>query len=240
MGLAVSSAGFLAWLDQFMAGLPPRPMADIARAAGGGDRVAVISVDLICGFAKEGPLASPRVDATLPAVVRTLRAAAAAGAREACLLQDAHPEDAVEFAHFGPHCVRGSGEAAAVPELAEFFRGSPMRATVIEKNSISGYHAPGFQEWYDRVRADGVNTFIVVGDCTDLCVTHIVMPLRTLANQENRDVRLILPEDCLQTYDLPVETAQRLGIMPHDGDLLHAVYLYNMAQNGAEVVRSVT
>jgi hypothetical protein len=38
---------------------------------------------------------------------------------------------------------------------------------------------------------------------------------------------------------MPVETAQEIGAMPHDGDLLHRIFLYQMALNGVEVVASL-
>jgi hypothetical protein len=67
------------------------------------------------------------------------------------------------------------------------------------------------------------------------------MYLRLRANVLGlRQVRVIVPADCVQTYDLPVETAQELGALPHDGDLLHRVFLYHMALNGIEVVAQLT
>jgi hypothetical protein len=64
------------------------------------------------------------------------------------------------------------------------------------------------------------------------------MHLRLRANvMELREARVIVPADCVQTYDMPVETANQLGILPHDGNLLHTVFLYHMALNGIEVVR---
>jgi hypothetical protein len=49
-----------------------------------------------------------------------------------------------------------------------------------------------------------------------------------------------VPAECAQTYDLPVSVAGTIGALPHDGDLLHAVFLYHMALNGAKVVSSLT
>jgi hypothetical protein len=49
----------------------------------------------------------------------------------------------------------------------------------------------------------------------------------------------VVPEDCVQTFDMPVPTAQQLGILPHDGDLHHLFFLYHMALNGCEVVRHI-
>jgi hypothetical protein len=85
-----------------------------------------------------------------------------------------------------------------------------------------------------------VTTFLVAGDCTDLCVHQLAMHLRLRANALNlRDARVILPVDAVDTFDLPVPVAEEIGAMPHHGDLLHLIFLYNMAQNGVEVVRRV-
>jgi len=42
-----------------------------------------------------------------------------------------------------------------------------------------------------------------------------------------------------QTYDMPVETANALGALPHDGDFLHLVFLNHMRLNRVEVVREI-
>jgi hypothetical protein len=56
--------------------------------------------------------------------------------------------------------------------------------------------------------------------------------------QEN--ARIVVPANCVQTFDMPVETAEEIGAMPHDGDLLHRLFLYQMALNGVEVVADLT
>jgi nicotinamidase-related amidase len=82
-----------------------------------------------------------------------------------------------------------------------------------------------------------VTTFLVVGDCTDLCTHQLAMHLRLRANAFNlHGVRVILPIDGVDTFDIPVKVAEELGIMPHHADLLHLIFLYNMAENGVEVV----
>ena len=86
-----------------------------------------------------------------------------------------------------------------------------------------------------------VTTFIVVGDCTDICVYLAAMYLRLRANVLGlRHVRVIVPADCVQTYDMSIATAEELGALPHDGDLLHRVFLYHMALNGIQVVAHLT
>jgi len=85
-----------------------------------------------------------------------------------------------------------------------------------------------------------VTTFLVVGDCTDLCTYQLAMHLRLRANAfQQHGVRVIVPIDGVNTFDTPLSVAEELGIMPHPADLLHLVFLYNMAENGVEVVTKV-
>jgi nicotinamidase-related amidase len=199
-------------------------------------QAAVISVDLIRGFCALGPLASPRVQAIVAPAARLFERAHALGVRHFVLAQDTHEPDAVEFGSFPPHCVRGTPEAETAPELAALPFADHF--TVIPKNSIDASLAPDWQAWQDQ--HPEVRTFIVVGDCTDYCVYQIAMALRVRANaRQLRGVRVIIPADCVDTYDMPVDTARALGILPHPGDLIHLMFLYHMALNGVEIVASV-
>ena len=96
-----------------------------------------------------------------------------------------------------------------------------------------------FVEWV-KARPH-IQNWIVVGDCTDLCTYQLAMYLRTAANEnQQRGVRIILPEDCVDTYDLPVATAQQIGATPHGAEMLHLIFLYHMMLNGIEVVSTIT
>jgi nicotinamidase-related amidase len=199
-------------------------------------RMAVVVEDLVKGFCTVGPLASPRVQAVVAPAAQLVERAHELGVPYFLLLQDTHETDAVEFGSFPPHCVRGTQESETVPELAALpFAG---QFTIIPKNSLNPALTLGLQDWL--IRHGDVRTFIVVGDCTDLCVYQIAMALRVRANDlQQRDVRVIVPADCVDTYDIPVDMARSQGIMPHPGDLLHLIFLYHMALNGVEVVAHV-
>jgi nicotinamidase-related amidase len=198
-------------------------------------RTGIISVDVINGFCHEGPLASPRVKAIIAPIVDLFERAWEAGVRNIVLTQDTHEADAVEFGQFPPHCVRGTSEAETVPEFKAlpFFNQIP----VIEKNSISSGLNTGLDQWIKE--RPGLDTFIIVGDCTDLCTYQLAMHLRLNANARQLEQRILLPANCVDTYDLPVDVADGIGAMPHDGDLIHAVFLYHMALNGVEVVSQI-
>jgi nicotinamidase-related amidase len=155
------------------------------------------------------------------------------GVHHFLLFQDTHDADAIEFSAYPPHCVRGTAESETIGELKDL----PFsdRFVVFPKNSISSSIGTELDTWLEA--HPEVTTFIVVGDCTDICVYLGALYLRTRANVLGlRDFRVIVPADCVQTYDMPVDTALELGALPHDGDLLHSIFLYHMALNGIEVV----
>ncbi|GAB4438129.1 MAG: cysteine hydrolase [Anaerolineae bacterium] len=227
------SRPFLSWLVAWYNDLDT---IELDSLAGDPTKVAIISVDVINGFCYEGPLASPRVRDIVAPIAALIEAAWSRGVRHIALPQDAHQPDAIEFAQWGPHCVRGTREAETVDALKKlpFF----PQLTVFEKNSISSSIDTDLGEWLDD--HPEIATFIVVGDCTDLCTYQLAMFLRLRANaRQLGGVRVILPANCVNTYDLPVEAAQQTGAVPHDGDFLHLVFLYSMMLNGVTVVRQI-
>lgn len=230
--LARQSGPFLNYLEGWRDALP---ILSLQAAAPEPARAAIISVDVTRGFCNEGALSSPRVAAIVPPITRLMQGAWDYGVRSILLTQDTHEPDAVEFAQWPAHCVRGSAEAETVAEILALPFASQM--LLFEKNSIDSAASTGLDRWI--LDHPEVDTYLVVGDCTDLCTYQLAMHLRLDANARQLSRRVIVPADCVQTYDMPVETALGLGIMPHPGDLLHALFLYHMALNGVEVVSEI-
>lgn len=232
-----SSRPFLQWLVDWYNDRPALELEKIIEETGGDPgRVAVLAVDVTAGFCAQGALASERVGRIVAPITRLFERAHSLGVRHFILPQDTHSEDAVEFESFPPHCVRGTDEPITVPEL----RNLPFSDLylTIEKDSISSNLDTELGHWLDA--RPQVTTFLVTGDCTDFCVHQLAMYLRLRANARNlRDVRVIVPIDSVDTFDIPVDIAQEIGAMPHNADLLHRIFLYSMAQNGVEVVAKV-
>ena len=226
------SEPFLRYLVEWEASLAPLPLAEIVADPA---HLAIVSVDVINGFCTIGPLASPRIQAIVAPITRLFERAHAAGLRNFVLVQEAHEPDAVEFAQYPPHCIRGTEEAQSVPE----FQALPFypEMTIVTKNSLHAALDTRFDGWLTA--HPEVDTFICVGDCTDLCTYQLAMYLRLRANAHQLRQRIIVPANATDTFDMSVAKARQIGAVPHAADLLHLIFLHSMRANGVEVVKEI-
>jgi nicotinamidase-related amidase len=228
-----NSEPFLRYLAEWEAGLPVLDLAGLAAEPSG---LAVVAVDVINGFCNTGPLASPRIQGIVAPIADLFRRASAAGVQNLLLVQEAHEPNALEFAQYPAHGVRGTAEAEPVPELKALPFYSQMR--VFTKNSIHPAFNTGLEPWLEQ--HPQVDTFVVVGDCTDLCTYQSAMYFKLRANARQLVQRVVVPANSVQTFDTPLAVARQIGAMPHDGDLLHLIFLYSMQLNGVEIVKSIS
>ncbi len=234
-GLREASGPFLDGLETWQQSLLPASLADCIASASGPEHVGIFCVDVINGFCHAGPLYSERVRGIIAPIRQLFTAAYAAGIRHFVLPQDAHSPNAAEFSAYPPHCIRGTAEAQTVPELAELPFASSF--TIIEKNAVHAGVGTALNSWLDS--HPEITCFIVAGDCTDICTYHLALHLKFRANAADRHDTVLIPTNCVNTYDTPFAVAQRLGIPAHPADLCHALFLYSMAQNGVRIVREL-
>jgi nicotinamidase-related amidase len=232
MSLAEKSIHFLNYLEQFVAERPTLTLADVISHP---ERTAILSIDVINGFLYEGPLASPRVAPIGEPIAQLMDAAWAQGVRDILLIQEGHHEDSREFEAYGEHAIKGTPQAEAIDLIKDL----PFydQLLTIYKDSIHPAINTELNNWLDA--RQHLDTFIVVGDVTDLCVYHLATYLKFHANAYQKERRVIVPENCVQTWHLSVEAAQGLPALPHHGDLLHATFLYHLALNDIEVVKAI-
>lgn len=201
------------------------------------DQVAIMVVDMVNGFCNEGALASARVKGIIDPIVTFLQSAWDHGIRNYLLVNDFHEIDAVEFQSFPSHCVKGSIESQPVNEIKSLPFYSEF--TIITKNSLSA----DLEKQLKRPGQKGSNLtcFIIVGNCTDLCVYQAAMSLRLKANAKQEHQRqVIVPIDCVETYDLDLRTAEKIGVVPHPARIMNAMFLHHMALNGIRIVKQVS
>ena len=230
--LLSQSQPFLDYLDEWLASLAEMPLD---QAVVNPEQTAIVSVDVVKGFCNFGPLASPRVAGIVNPIVNLFKAAWGRGMHQILFIHEEHEPDAVEFSAWPAHCVRGTAEAEPVEEIA----GLPFFHQMVDlpKNSISSALNTGLTDWLSG--HPRVDTFIVTGDCTDLCTYQLAMHLRLDANARQLQRRVIVPADCVDTYDRSVAQARAEGGLPHPGELAHAFFLYHMALNGVEIIKSI-
>ncbi|MFN8478589.1 MAG: isochorismatase family protein [Kouleothrix sp.] len=160
-----------------------------------------------------------------PAGGRAVHTGVCAGCARPGLTQDTHDPATPEFQAYPPHCLRGTPESEAVDAL----KALPFydEVAIFPKNSINSHLGTGLGVMGRKVHPL-VNTFIVVGDCSDLCTYQAAMQLRLEANAGNLARRVINPAAAVDTFDTPVSVARDLGIYAHDGDLHYALFLHHI------------
>ncbi len=186
-----------------------------------GKQTALVIVDMINGFAREGALKSPRVEALIPNIAELFKTCDELKITKLAFA-DCHTTASPEFDAYPAHCMIGTSEGEMVDELRKL-----GGYTLIPKNSTNGFQEKAFQQWLKE--NDHINTFIITGDCTDICVQQFAVTLKTWFNMQNKKVRIIVPINTVDTYDLEL----------HNGDLMNVMALYNMMINGIEVVQGV-
>ena len=185
---------------------------------------ALIVVDMVTGFVKEGVLSSPRIIDIIPSIAelneKTL------GFNKVFFI-DEHEEMSAEFDSYAKHCIKGTSEAKLIEELSQ--GATQNKNTVfVSKNSTNGFHAEGFKEWLTTNEAK-IENYIVVGCEVDICVSHFALTLKTYFNQKNLHRRIIVPSNSVETFDFGT----------HNGDLLKIVSLWEMKANGIEIVDEI-
>lgn len=185
------------------------------------DNTALIIVDMINGFAKEGALQSPRVKEIIPEIVSLSMMCDRANIQKLAFA-DAHTHESPEFESYPMHCLKGTSESEIVDEIKEV-----GGYKLILKNSTNGFLEEDFQMWLDENAH--IDHFIIVGDCTDICIQQFAVTLKTWFNKANKKSRVIVPINAAQTYDFEL----------HNGNLMQIMSLYMMLLNGIEIVKEV-
>lgn len=214
-------------------------------------RTGLFIVDEVNGFATVGcgplapPVPNPQVSRMVAETDRLARRFAERGWPIAASL-DTHQPDRPE-PPYPPHCIRGTGDENLVPELA-WLETCPQ-ATLLRKDCINTFigtvEENGRNRFVDWVHRHRLESLVVVGICTDICVMDFVLTLLSARNHGLlpglRDI--VVYEPGCATYDLPLETARSLGLpetAAHPQALAHHLGLYFMASRGALLADELT
>lgn len=179
----------------------------------------LIVVDMVNGFVKEGTMADPTINNITPEIVKIVEKFLVSEDTQVAFIKDAHELGCQEFKRYPVHCVKGTSESELIEELAKF----ESQALVYEKNSTSTMFAPNFVNDISTMKK--LREIIVTGCCTDICVMNLVIPLINYFDQMDRDVKIIVPKEMVETYDAPY----------HKRDEWNELAFNAMKQAGAEI-----
>lgn len=211
-----SSAVVLGEIVELLAQLPPVRLEDLPAKG-----TALVLVDLVNGFAREGALKSLRVAGIIPEIAALARECDTLGIT-ILAFADCHREISPEFEAYPTHCLAGTSESEVVDEIK-----AVGNYRLIAKNSTNGFLEAEFQKWL--LDNSQIDTFVVTGDCTDICIQQFAVTLKTWFNMQDRKVRVIVPSNMIETYDYGI----------HNGDLMNVMALYFMIGSGVEVVQKI-
>lgn len=183
-------------------------------------KTALIVIDMVNGFVKFGALSSERVKNLENCIVDLTDKCSKAGFKLLALC-DCHTDISPELSAFPPHCMKNTAEAELIDSLKAY------SFEIISKNSAGALSLPEFEKWL--CDNEQIENYIIAGDCTDICIYQNAVGLKARNNSNNKNCRVILPIDMIDTYDAP----------GHEADFLNITHICSMMLNGVEAVASV-
>ena len=179
-------------------------------------------IDMVNGFVYEGAMHDEYISHTEDAQVEFIESLLKER-QGVALIGEWHPENSVEFLTYPAHCKIGTSEVDFVKSLQKY----ENKALVYRKNSTNGIYAPGLIEDLEKMK--NLKEVVIGGCCTDICVLHFVLSLKTYFNQMNRDIKTFVVESMTETYDAP----------NHNREEYNELAYRLMKQNGIEVVKNL-
>lgn len=182
---------------------------------------ALVIVDMINGFVRKGALSSTRIGKIVPEVEIISKKCREKGIKQIAFA-DAHSTESPEFGAYPVHCLINTEESELIDELK-----NKKEINLIHKNSTNGFIEDGFKKWMETNK--GISNFIVVGDCTDICIMQFALSLKTYFNMKNMASEIIVPENAVETFELGA----------HNGELMNAFALFAMSGSGIRIVSRI-
>lgn len=148
------------------------------------EKYAVIVIDMLEDFVY-GALKNDRAKRIIPNIAKLLEFARTKGWL-VVYTNDAHLPGDPEEKVWGAHALAGSPGAQIIKELA-----SRQGDIVLGKRTYSAFNETGLDL---LLRQYGINTVILVGQHTHICIRH------TSADAFANNYAIVVPEDCVESF----------------------------------------
>lgn len=172
----------------------------------------LVVTDMIKGFITEGALSDPYIQQIVPSLTKVMDAFIEHNQPILAFL-DTHSEDSLEFKSYPKHCLRDQSESELIEELKPY----QEKMILMEKDTTNGFLCPKFQEYLPYLR--NIDSIIITGCCTDICILQFALTLKCYFNQEKLDIEVIVPKVLVDTFET---YAHMRGDFNHSAFLLMA------------------
>ena len=166
----------------------------------------LIVVDMVNGFITEGKMADPYIKNIIPEQIRLIKNFLDRNEGIA-FIKDNHEIGCREFKRYPEHCVIGTRESELADELKPFEKD----ALVYAKNSTSTMFAPNFID--DIKKMHNLKEIVITGCCTDICVLNLAIPIQNYFDENDKDIKIIIPKNAVETYDSPLHNRDEYNEM---------------------------
>ncbi|XP_021776260.1 nicotinamidase 1-like [Chenopodium quinoa] len=211
-------------------------------------RYGLVLVDIINGFCTigAGPLAPAEHNQQMSDMINEAERLARLFCEKKWPIMaflDSHNPDVPEHP-YPPHCLAGSEESNLVSALRWLEEESNV--TIRRKDCYDGFigsiQNDGSNVFVDWVKSNKIESLLVVGVCTDICVLDFVcstLSAKTRGFLSPLNDVVVYSNGCA-TFDFPVEVAQisKHGFA-HPQEIMHHMGLYMAKERGAKIVSSV-
>mgnify|MGYP002767327593 FL=1 len=166
----------------------------------------LVVVDMVNGFIKEGKMSDKDINHITPRI-KSLVESFLSDEEGVAFIKDTHEVNSTEFKKYPPHCLKGTSESELISELSSY----EQKSLSYEKNSTSTIFAKNFMR--DIERMESLKEVIITGCCTDICVMNLAIPLVNYFDEENRDVRVLVPQNTVETFNSNIHNRDEYNSM---------------------------
>lgn len=181
----------------------------------------LIVVDLVNGFVTKGNMADPYIQRVVPESQRLVEQFLNEN-NPVMYIKDCHKNNCTEYLRYPVHCQENTFESQMVKELFPY----EDKVIVIRKNSTSAIFAEGFVETINEMK--GLDEIVIIGCCTDICVINLAIPLQNYFDEHNKNVKIIIPKNAVETYASPA----------HPRDEYNNIAFKLLAQTGIKLINN--
>ena len=166
----------------------------------------LVVVDMVNGFIKEEKMSDKDINHITPRI-KSLVESFLSDEEGVAFIKDTHEVNSTEFKKYPPHCLKGTSESELISELSSY----EQKSLSYEKNSTSTIFAKNFMR--DIERMESLKEVIITGCCTDICVMNLAIPLVNYFDEENRDVRVLVPQNAVETFNSNIHNRDEYNSM---------------------------